>query len=137
MPIPVQVQIRPSPEAPHVSRELWQAAPFEAFLLDLSEFGIGLLSKVSLPWGVLVELELQRSALPLPGRAAPSGVMKIAGRVVHATPHVGQFRIGISFTQMEEADRNLIRQLLCPSPIAQERRRAARVPLLEIADHPR
>jgi hypothetical protein len=134
--IPVRLQVQPSPEAPHVSPELWQTGPVEAFLVDLSEFGIGLLSHTSLPWGVLVELEFQRSALPHPYWNPPKGTMKILGRVVHSTPYAGQFRIGISFTRMEESDRNLIRRLLSaqPAPSAQERRRSPRISLLQIAE---
>ena len=120
MAIPVQVQIPSSTEA-----------PFEALLFDISEFGIGLLTKTPLSWGIVVELELQRSALPLGSRTS-SGVMKMSGRVVHSTPHVGQFRIGISFTRMEESDRNLIRQLLTPKPVPDDRRRVSRLPLLQV-----
>ena len=138
MPIPVQVRIESSPNAPRVPPELLQQVPFEALLFDISEFGIGLLTKVSLPWGIVVDLELARSALPLSGRAASPGVMKITGRVVHATPHAGQFRVGVSFTRMEETDRNLIRQLLAPTPKPppQDRRRASRVPLLQTSEGP-
>ena len=122
MAIPVQVRIPTRSET-----------SFEAFLFDISEFGIGLLTRVSLPWGTVVELELQRSALPLSSRSAP-GAMKITGRVVHATPHGGQFRVGISFTQMEEPDRNLIRQLLTPKPVPEDRRRGSRLPLLQVSE---
>ena len=124
MAIPVQVRIPSGSEA-----------PFEALLFDISEFGIGLLTKVSLSWGTVVELELQRSALPLAVRTT-SGAMKITGRVVHATPHMGQFRVGISFTRMAETDRHLIRQILTPKPLPEDRRQVSRIPLLQVSDDP-
>lgn len=107
----------------------------QAFLYDISEFGLGLLSSNPLPWGTLVEMEFPRSALPLvpsPG----SGQIHVAGRVVHSIPSGAQYRVGVSFTRMEELDRDLIRRLSSPGRTAQaqpqdERRRAVRLTILD------
>ncbi len=125
MPIPVNVEVHEDPER---SQTVYKPdGPIEAFLYDISEYGLGLLSNVSLPWGLLVRLEFSRTALPLP--AHPPGLMQITGRVVHCLPYAGRFRLGISFTRMEESDRTLVRQLISPPGIPEERRRAPRVPL--------
>lgn len=125
MPIPVHVEVQEDPERPQTAR--LPEGPIQAFLYDISEYGIGLLSNVSLAWGLLVQLELSRGALPL--STHPQGLMRITGRVVHSLPYAGQFRLGISFTRMEESDRTLIRQLIAPPPLPQERRHAPRIPL--------
>jgi c-di-GMP-binding flagellar brake protein YcgR len=133
MAIPVSVKVQPTPDVPHLVPKSYPEAPFEAFLFDLSEFGIGLLSPILLPWGILVDLEFQRSLLPMKAsNALLTGSMRMTGRVVHAIPHGGQYRIGIAFTRMDEADRHLIQQLIGKStPPAQDRRRAVRVCLWE------
>lgn len=130
MPIPVQLQVQPDPATLETSRP---AEPMEAFLFDISEVGIGLLSKTSLPWGTLVTIELSRSALPLADRSSLKGLMRIRGRVIHAIPHAGQYRLGISFIRLEEADLLLIQRLSSPrpQPQPQDRRRAPRIGLLE------
>ena len=129
MPIPVQVQIHADPDGPSAAH--LQGKQIEAFLCDISEFGIGLISSVSLPWGLLVDLDLARRALPLAADGRPSaGLMRITGRVVHAIPNGNGYRVGISFTRMEEPDRALIRRLISPAPLAEDRRRKARTAVI-------
>ncbi len=125
MSIPVRVEVQEDPERSQTAYK--PDGPIQAFLYDISEYGLGLLSNVSLPWGLLLRLEFSRAALPI--SAHPAGLMQVTGRVVHCLPYAGQFRLGISFTRMEESDRILVRQLISPPGIPEERRRAPRVPL--------
>lgn len=130
MPILVQVRVQPDPLLP-ATVHLDEAA-IQAFLYDISEFGVGLLTNFSLPWGSVVDLELPRASLPLPGHSSPSGLMRINGRVIHSIPQGAQYRLGISFTRMEESDRALIRKMsVAPLPRQDERRRTPRVALYE------
>ena len=131
MAIAVLVHVHPDPAVKETAR--LPEEQIQAFLYDISEFGIGLLTNSSLPWGALVDLELPRTALPILPRPSV-GTMHIAGRVVHSIPSGAQYRIGVSFTRMDELDRALIRQLNTPTPQARqqdERRRVARVTLLD------
>lgn len=128
MPIPVSLQVQPEASTPETRGS---TKPMEAFLFDISELGIGLLSKNSLPWGTLVAIELSRSALPLADRSALKGLMRIRGRVIHAIPHAGQYRLGISFIRLEEGDLLLIQRLSSPQVLPDDRRRAPRIQLLE------
>ena len=129
MPIPVQVRVVDYP----VMREsnIPVKDKLDALLIDISECGIGLNSPSSLPWGTLVEMQFERSALSI-AAANPRGLMRITGRVVHAIPQSDQYRLGISFIRLDEADRLLIQQLTT----ARERRRTLRVSLLQTAAGP-
>lgn len=135
MPISVKIRIQPESTTGEAKRSALQES-MEALLFDISELGIGLLSQNSLPWGTLVDVELARSALPLPNRASLEGSMRITGRVIHAIPQGGQYRLGISFIRLEDLDRALIRQLGFPQPVPQDRRRAPRMQLLESGANP-
>ncbi len=126
MPIPVQIRVTDYAVIKEASGPVKES--FDALLIDISEFGIGLLSPSSLPWGALVEMRLDRSALPLTNLSS-RGLMQITGRVVHAIPQGNQYRLGVSFIRLEETDRAIIQQLTA----SHERRRAQRVPLLQTA----
>ena len=65
-----------------------------------------------------------------------AGWMRITGRVVHAIPNGNGYRVGISFTRMEEPDRALIRRLIAPAPLVEDRRRKARVAVTQTVDEP-
>jgi len=97
----------------------------EGRLADISIIGIGLISSVFLPPGVLIDIELPRLYLADlnasgPGKAA-EGSMPITGKVVYARPFASQCRIGVSFTHIEEADRILIQAY-----VSRDRRSASR-----------
>ena len=102
---------------------------FETYLSDVSPLGIGLISRVNLPQGASVHLELPRAALPLEAARKLAGFIQITGRIVHVRPDAAQFRVGISFLHMQESDRNLLAQLIYPSPAPPDRRRAPRLSL--------
>ena len=128
MPIPVHVEIHPDASGPATSIE---GTSIHAFLYDISEYGLGLISDVSLPWGVVLDMTFPRSSLPLANSTA--GTMSIIGRVVHSIPRAGdgQYQVGISFTRMSDEDRSLIRKIHAPSTAADdERRRVGRVTVL-------
>ncbi len=128
MSIPVQVEIQPDASAPSVP---FDAASIHAFLYDISEYGLGLISNKAIPWGVVLDMKFQRSSLPLPQRTA--GTMSIIGRVVHSIPRTGdgQYQVGISFTRMSDEDRSLIRQINAPASEKQdEQRRVQRVTVM-------
>lgn len=129
MPIPVWLQVQSDPAASGTGRPSQES--LEAFLFDISEAGIGLLAQSSLPWGTLVALEFPRSAFPFSDRSSSEGLMRITGRVIHAIPYAGRYRLGISFIRLDDADRSLIRRLSSPPPLPQDRRQAPRIRLLE------
>lgn len=128
MSIPVHVEIQPDSSAPTVS---FDAASIHAFLYDISEYGLGLISNKSIPWGVVLDMKFQRSSLPLPRPTA--GTISIIGRVVHSIPRTGdgQYQVGISFTRMSDEDRSLIRQIHAPAAAVQnEQRRVPRITVM-------
>lgn len=106
-PITVHVRVRVNPafsETVHLAKE-----SIEGRLADISVIGIGFLSSLFLPPGVLIDIDLPRAALadPAQGKPAP-GAMPITGKVVYAKPFGSHCRIGVAFTHIEEADRLLI-----------------------------
>ena len=129
MPVSVQIRVVDYP----VLREsnIPVKDTLDALLIDISECGLGLNSPSSLPWGTLVEMQFERSALPL-AAANRRGLMRITGRVVHAIPQLDRYRLGVSFIRLDEADRLLIQQLTT----TQERRRTPRVSLLQTTAGP-
>ena len=119
--ISVEVRIRLNPatqETVHLAKD-----SIEARLVDVSALGMGFLSSVFLPPGALIDFELPRSFLAVPDRQAPKGSMKITGRIVHARAQGEGCRLGISITQIEEADRDLLRAFTSSG----ERRREPRI----------
>ena len=128
-PITVQIQIRVNPAMKgtvHLSKDL-----VEAQLVDISALGVGMTSSVFLPKGILVDIELPRSALAVPEKPPPAaagpaeGSMSITGQIVYARPEGNGCRMGLSITQVAEPDRLLIEHFVTAS----ERRRAPRTPL--------
>ena len=136
MPIPVQIRVRDNPVSQEPISRFKES--MEAFLIDISEFGMGLLSQNSLPWGTLLDMEFSRAALPVRTKALSGGLMQVSGRVVQVTLQGNQYRIGISFIRIDESDRDLIQQLSPTTQAArsQERRRAPRVTLVQTAVKP-
>lgn len=123
-PIALQVRVRVNPaftETVQLAKET-----IEGRLADISVIGIGLISSVFLPPGVLIDIELPRSALADPNAPAQGklteGAVPITGKVVYAKPFGSQCRIGVSFTHIEEADR-----LLIQAYVSRDRRRALRL----------
>ena len=122
-PITLRVSVRVNPafsETVQLAKE-----SIEGRLADISIIGIGLISSVFLPPGVLIDIELPRPALADPNASGPAkpaeGPMPITGKVVYARPFGSQCRIGVSFTHIEEADRLLIQEY-----VSRDRRNAPR-----------
>ena len=107
-PIVVQITVQVNPsmqETIHLAKETFQGQ-----LVDISLHGLGLVSHTFLPKGVLVDLELPRSILSLPGKPPASGTMKITGQIVYTKSEGGQCRMGLVITHIDEKDRLLIQE---------------------------
>ncbi len=122
-PITLQVRVRVNPaftETVQLAKET-----IEGRLADISVIGIGLISSVFFPPGVLIDIDLPRPALSDPNAPAQEkpveGSMRITGKVAYAKPFGSQCRIGVSLTHIEEADRRLIQAY-----VSRDRRRARR-----------
>ncbi len=129
-PITVQVRIQVN----SAMRETVQLAKeaIEAQVVDISIVGIGLTSRVFLPKGVLVDLQLPRNVFSSPNMPPPpmgtsptEGSMPITGQVVYARPQEKLCRMGIAITKISDGDRLLLQHYVS----SQERRRAPRTPL--------
>ena len=127
MPIPVQIHVREYPALKEPAHPVLEST--EGFLIDISEFGMGLTAQAPMPWGTLVDIEFPRAALPVAARRHLEGLMHIIGRVVHAIPQGNQYRLGLSFIRVDDIDRSLIQQLTS----GPERRRAPRISLAQTA----
>ena len=122
-PITLRVSVRVNPafsETVQLAKE-----SIEGRLADISVIGIGLISPVFLPPGVLIDIELPRPALADPNALDPGksaeGSISITAKVAYAKPFGSQCRIGVSFIHIEEADRALIQAY-----VSRDRRRASR-----------
>ena len=127
-PITVQVKVRVNP----AMRETVQLAKeaVEAQMVDISLLGFGMTCSIYLPKGVLIDIQLPRTALatptPPPEGASPAeGIMPITGQIMYTRPQDKLCRMGIVITQLSEPDKKLVEHFVSQN----ERRRAPRAPL--------
>ncbi len=123
-PITAQVRVQINPdmgETVHLARR----QTLQAKVIHLSTDGIGLLSPIFLPPGALVDIEVSRAALAIPKKVPMEGSMRLTGRIVYAKPLGDECQLGISFTKIENADRQAIQDFVS----ANERREEPRTPL--------
>lgn len=81
----------------------------DALMLDLSDSGVAMITGVDLPQGTQLHIKFNFRNLFLTGQER-SRRMDIIGEVVsHADLGNGDYRIGICFNQISEADKEAIR----------------------------
>ena len=123
--VEIRVQINPKmQETIHLAKE---SIPAELF--DVSSHGMGMVSKIFLPPGVLVDLQIPKTPF-LPQQEGieekPSReVIRVTGLVVYSKQRGTLCRMGISFTQIQEADRKVLEEFIQST----NRRRSPRSPL--------
>lgn len=95
---------------------------FEVKGMDVSELGVGILSKYFLPKGLIIEAEIDGAFFGL------SEIMKIKGEVRHCRyiRNLG-YRCGLKFLNLPDTYRKAIVQTI----LVQERRKAPRVRLAD------
>ena len=81
---------------------------FDARLVHVSEQGIGLVSPVFLPPGALVDVELSRD----PFSQGETGSFSFTGKIVYARPKQRQCQLGLSFVEIQDEDRRMIREFI-------------------------
>ena len=107
-PLTAKMRVRIDPamgESVQLSKE-----ELEVSLLDISASGAGVMSRLFLPAGALVELRMNRADLAVPEGPPAQGTILLVGQIVYAKPHGTDCRIGIFFTRIDGPDRELIRR---------------------------
>ncbi len=119
--IQIRVQINPAMrETIHLAKE-----KIEAQVVNLSVHGIGIVSRVFLPKGLVLDVELPRAPFAKTQKTAAEGSMQITGQVAYAKSEKNLCRMGIHFTSIEKKDLRFIERFLS----SLERRVAPRLPL--------
>ncbi|MFH0917888.1 MAG: PilZ domain-containing protein [Candidatus Omnitrophota bacterium] len=100
-------------EKPYALRvSLGLADDIDALMLDLSVLGMAMTTKFDLPKGTQLQIKFNFMNLFLAGQER-SRRMEIIGEVVsHAELSSGNYRIGICFKQIQEADKEAIRKFI-------------------------
>lgn len=81
----------------------------EAMALDISEGGMGLLTKTFIPQRTFLEIWISLSGLNQEGQVVYYGPMRVLGKVIWIVPWDNQsFRLGITFLEMQDEDRKTI-----------------------------
>jgi len=95
-------------------------------LLDISVTGCGLDSPYLIPPGVILDIKINPAPFATEVGTEKKDPMKITGSVRSCVMKTqGHYRLGVMFTKIEDADKNLIEQFIA----TKERRAAPRWPM--------
>lgn len=102
--IPVKVRVNPSSEKDFriAQRELYLSA------IEVSVTGMGILSNVYVPEGVILDIEFDTKSLF--EKEKENRQVKITGEVVSSRMYGGQYRLGILFKEISPDDKSTIRK---------------------------
>lgn len=101
--IPLKMKVHSSMENDFTLTEKEQSSS----TVDMSATGMGIMSGVYIPDGVLLEIELDGHSI-YPDKGKAGNTIKLTGEVVSSRMLGGLYRLGILVKEINEADKNAI-----------------------------
>jgi len=94
-------------------RIYYEDKEIDAVALDISESGIGIQTRCFMPAKTYLQIWISLSSLNQEGQIVFSGPMRILGKVRWVIPwDDNTFRIGISFLEIQEEDKNTLKNFI-------------------------
>lgn len=78
---------------------------------DISTTGIGIVSNIYIPEGVLLSIQLDRSLI-YPEGGKPNNFLRLTGEVTSSKMDGGEYRLGVLFKELREQDKSAIKKFL-------------------------
>lgn len=105
--IPLSFKIHPSME-----RDLTLAQrEVSAYTSDMSIAGMGIISSIYVPEGVLLSIQLEGS-LMYPERGKENNLLRLTGEVASSKMDSGQYRLGILLKEIPEQDKSALKKFI-------------------------